>query len=611
MTNHNDVKKKLIIAQSANDVSKLKEFDSEEVDILALTQDVMFVLDKHNLSYVVFEDFYSEESYIENISNFHNNVDTFFLKLDKSCEAGLVFPYAYSGNEHYLLTWLDDLFYLEKFIEAIKSDYNQIFLLAEKLPQKISKDLLSINKLNSKNVNGSISLKSEKSIERKIQIIFNNANIIFIKDTISTSQKIPTVFKINFFYNRFRKFIKNELRLKTIKVNQNSDAKKTNVYLVQDGYEVLHLKKYLPNYNYLNPVTQIRSEVLLLESQTTRLPNINKLIEKFVKGNFKNLGNYIELILFSYHFEVVGRIESFQHKLEYELQKDKPKLMLFSLGIRDVFDMIIALMANKYNIPVVFFQHGGSASALAFNPYQKSIEYNPKILKSLIIQSKKDLQNHQNPKTKVLSMGSISKFEIVNIEFHSKRSKKILFCLGPDVNLFFRFFLNYYSNAKKYNNLNDVLSVLDNNSLLVDIKLHPTGEHESNFLLKKIINKYQYNSTNIIYGNFAELIVKNYQIIIIDYLGTEVLNHILALDICLVIYNPNFDELRINEEIKNDLQNRCYIVKNKTELESIMIKHNNGQLQTKYNEYFVDKYVFPSDEDNPGIKISDYIQSVI
>ena len=135
--------KYLIIAKSVNDISKFKELYSKDCDILALTQDVMYILNNLQLDYMVIEDYYDEKHYFNDREAFNINVDDFFNKLDKACEGQTDFPYSYSGNEGYFLTWLDDLLYLDKLIEIIKSSYQKIYLFSETKPLKFSEDLLT------------------------------------------------------------------------------------------------------------------------------------------------------------------------------------------------------------------------------------------------------------------------------------------------------------------------------------------------------------------------------------------------------------------------------------------------------------------------------------
>ena len=86
--------------------------------------------------------------------------------------------------------------------------------------------------------------------------------------------------------------------------------------------------------------------------------------------------------------------------------------------------------------------------------------------------------------------------------------------------------------------------------------------------------------------------------------------NILTLNICVVIYHQNFENLVINEDVKNDLKERCYIAKNKEELEFILIEYGNGNLPTKWSNYFLDKYIFPTNNISPGKEIANYINSI-
>ena len=51
---------------------------------------------------------------------FIEKTENFLTQLDKECETIVNFPYSFSGNEHYLSTWFDDLMYLEKLIQTIQ-----------------------------------------------------------------------------------------------------------------------------------------------------------------------------------------------------------------------------------------------------------------------------------------------------------------------------------------------------------------------------------------------------------------------------------------------------------------------------------------------------------
>ena len=128
----------LVIAQSVNDFASLEKLLSTSTDILALDQSAMIVLDTKGVKYKVIEDFYTADQYYQDACTYHKKVEDLLSQLDKACESIVDFPYAYSGNEHYLLTWFDDLLYLEKLIQTIQNKYEKVYLYATNKPKKIS-----------------------------------------------------------------------------------------------------------------------------------------------------------------------------------------------------------------------------------------------------------------------------------------------------------------------------------------------------------------------------------------------------------------------------------------------------------------------------------------
>jgi hypothetical protein len=606
--------KSLIIARSINDISKFKEHYKKDYDILALSQDVMYTLDNLKFNYKVIEDFYDEKSFIKDREVFNSNVSNFFNKLDKACEVDTDFPYSYSGNEGYFLTWLDDFFYLDHLVAIIKSSYQKIFLFSVNQPRKISKELLTLAELNSNKTNGTISLPRERSIERKLGIICNSITVDFIKDSKLHDPKISIFNEAKFFVNRVEGFLRRRLKTQVTAKKKTNLAKNINIYIAQDGYEVLYLKKYLPKYKYLNPFTKLRGEMLTSQKDTIEASVINSLLKEFILDNFNYIGRYIDLIFRSYHEEIVSRIRPFKISFDYDIKASKPSLMLFSTGIRDVFDMVIGYVGNKNNIPLVFFQHGGHSEYTyksTFNPYKKCVENNTKISKTLIIHSQYEFQCLKNYEPSVLALGSISRFEMLHSNTKVKQSEKILFCLGPDVNCNFRHLEGFYSSAKKYKSSCHILSLINSQLLSADIKLHPSGEVGSYFFYKQLIKTNNYKKINTIYGGFGELIANKYKLVIVDYIASALFNYILALNVCVIIYIPDFENLVISHAVKDDLRDRCYIAKNKIDLEYLLIRYKKSELPTKWSNLIIEKYTYPSDDSNPGEEIANYINSMV
>lgn len=602
----------LIIVQSVNDFDSLKKAITKTTDILIFSHSAMIALDQKNIKYKVIEDFYSSEQYFQDTLVFRENLESFLNKLDKTSENDVNFPYAYSGNEHYFLKWFDDLFYLERLIENLKLKYKKIYLFSTNEPEKILENHLNFSKLNSRYINGTISFSLERSVERTIQLIYNSIDITFLKDKILPKKNIPIKSLIKFFFNRLQFRYYRGIQIKNIYKGKEHSLENKNVYIIQDDYELYSLKKYLPKFKYSNPTTELRQKIQAEKPED--IPNIfiNDILKSFIDRNFFFLKKYLYVFINSYHFEIVGRVNSFKKKFEIVIKKDKPILMLSSSGTRDIFDTICCFVANKYKIPLVTFQHSGSTS-FHYMPYLKSHEYNTRVSKTLISQYKKNINKLKNEFTKVLCMGSIQQYEDYYKFKDKKPTKDILFCLGPVTDMGFRHLLDNHSENKKYKRSIDIISTAEDSSLSIDIKLHPLGEKTSFECYTKIIKDNQYQNTNIIYGNCVEAIAKKYGLIILDSLGSAIIRHIMCLKVPIIIYNCDFKnyKLRIDGSALSDLHKRFYIAKNKAELLDFLKRFKNGKLSSKWSEEIIDNYIFPLNRGNPGENIAKYIENLL
>ena len=600
----------LVIAQSVNNLITLKKIASKSVDILVFNQGVMAILDGEGIKYKTIEDLYTAEQYCQDIVPYKKSVNDLFVKLDGLCNNSVGFPYSYSGNELYSLIWFDSILYLEKLIQAMQGKYKKIYLYATHKPKIKSNSHLDFSQLNSYKVNGTISLPLEGLIERNIQLIYNSIDVHFVKDALSIQKNITIKLRLKHFFNRMHRFIDKRTGIKINNTFDNINLNGKHVYVLQDGYEIRYLKKYLPKFKYLNPVVKIRQDVE--EKKPCNMLNIpiNVILLDFTKDHFIFLNKHVYFLIRSYHLEVVGRIKIFKEKFEYEIKKDKPILLLLSVGVRDVFDSVCCYVANYYNIPVAIFQHGGHG-LFGYSPYQESVEYNSKILKNLVIQSNQEMSVVQNEKTKVVCMGCIQQYEANHKSYLKNPAKGVLLCLGPDVNFKFRQLLNYYSTNKKYQQSIDILSSVESTALSIDIKLHPSGEKDSYDCYKDIIKNNQYKNIKVLYGEFGEIISRDYKLIIIDFLLSSLTKHIFSLKVPVIIYDYDFDNLKISEVSFFDLRNRCYIARDKNELRELLERYKAGNLPSKWSVDFIDKYIYPLDCGNPGENTAKYICNII
>lgn len=596
----------LVIAQTANDISSLKKIISHSTDILVFSQEVMISLDENDLKYKVIEDFYSMDQYFIDVSNYRKKAENFLNKLDKICDKELSFPFSYSGNEQYFLIRFDDLFYLENLLKVINKKYKKIYLYSARKPIIKKENHLDYSRFNSRRINGTISFAIERSPNKIIDLIYNSITISFLEDKKSFQKKIPPKYIFQNFYYRFILNLKTNFNIKSLFKRKKINSDNKTIFIINDGYELTYIKKYLPKYKYLNPTTKIRQEVQSDKPQNVSNIHINDVLRSFIDNNFTYLKDYMYLFMNSYHFEIVGRINSFKNKFEFNMKKYNPNLVLLSSGTRDVFDTVCCYISNKYRIPIVNFQHGGS-STMYNSPYAKALEYNSRIFKILIAQSKKDFYKNHNKFTKVLSMGSIKEFENNQVLKKKSKLRKVLYCLGPDTNMSFR---SFYTVKQKYNYFIDVMSAINKSSLSIDVKLHPSGEEGSFHSHMNIIKNNEYKNINIIYGNFIELISNKYDLIIIDFMGSTIVKHLMCLKVPIIIYGSNFKDNGINDSVMDDIYSRFHIAENENELFDLLDMYKKGKLHSKWSEQIIDDYVYPLDKGNPGENIARYLESL-
>lgn len=595
----------LIIVQTVNNISLLKNHISKSTDLLVFSHEVMISLDQNNIQYKVIEDFYNIDQYYEDIPKYHQIVKKLFYQLDKSCEKELFFPFCYSGNEQYFLPRFDDLFYLERMISQINNRYNKIYLYSSIKPNNSFENHLDFSKFNSRKVNGTISFALEKSNDKMMELIYNSMDVSFVNDEFIPQKKIPLINIILKYINRSVLKIKREFHNKNFDLTKK--IKKEIFYVINEGYELNSLKKYLSKFRYINPTTALRKEIESEKPHDVSNIYIDDILKNFINSNFFFLNKYLYIFLNSYHFEIVGRIGSFNVKFEDLIKKNNPSLVLLSTGTRDVFDTICCYISNKFKIPVMLFQHGGTTS-LHNSYYSEPLEYNKRVSKILISQSKKDFSKMNNEYTKVLNMGSIQDFEKINLFKNEKITKKVLFCLGPDTDTSFR---SLYSVNQKHNHSLDIIFTANKALLPIDIKLHPTGEQNSYHCYSNIIKQGKYKNINIIYGNFVELISKNYNLFIVDYLGSAIIKHIICLKVPIIIYGVQFKNKGVDKSVMDDIYKRFYIAEDKTKLLDFLIRYKNGELPSKWSEEIIDNYIYPLNKGNPGENIAQYIENSI
>ena len=162
---------KLIIIESISDQNCLLNHLDASTDILAMSPSVMLSLDGLDICYKTTDDFYHTDTYISDIEKFNEETENILSTLDEICEPIVNFPYAYSGNASYFMTWFADILYLEKLIQKIRTQYQKIVLVSHSIPQIMSWKGLKYSDLQSKHGSGTIAFPLLDNLENKIESV--------------------------------------------------------------------------------------------------------------------------------------------------------------------------------------------------------------------------------------------------------------------------------------------------------------------------------------------------------------------------------------------------------------------------------------------------------
>ena len=96
-----------------------------------------------------------------------------------------------------------------------------------------------------------------------------------------------------------------------------------------------------------------------------------------------------------------------------------------------------------------------------------------------------------------------------------------------------------------------------------------------------------------------------------DFIASAVCKHIFSLKIPIILYDRDFDKMRVSKKVLSDLSDRCYIARNKAELLDFLNRYKDGNLTTKWSESIIDNYIYPIEKGSPGRNISKYIESLL
>jgi hypothetical protein len=597
------MKNDLIIVPTCINPDKLLRFYNKRQEVLALSPSAMLALDMVNIPYKTTEDFYDTEVFRTELRRLHEKTEAVFFELDDICENFVSFPYAYSGNIIYFLKMFANLFYLEHICRKINEAYSKIYLFSDTPVKRLFWGNLTYLDLRS--------IPQTTGFENKIQVFRNLLPIEEISQGAQSYPAVPYRLKIGaalkMYPERLKKGIK-EKRFPFLTPDHMLDlagVKRTALCVIQDGHEVGFLRKHMPGFKFVNPAVSLRKTIPSLACSNYDFDPVKTKLQSFLETNFPRTRLLIEQLFLSYHREVVGRISLFKESFEQSINENRPKVLLSAVGTRDVIDSVFSFVANKQDIPVMYFQHGGPC--FTNNIFQKYVERDFRVKKTLILNAKAEKEQAEHDGSRCLSFGSIMRYQLMGNR-RNNSSDKALYCCGP-----FPFY-NYTSllfngTDKYYYQINrDIVKAFKRKFLHIDIKLHPIKEDYCFNYFRQLLSALKYSKANIIYGINAESIMKSYGLMIFDFIGTAIFPFAMSLKVPIILYLKDIDV--VSPFVLEDLKTRCYIVRDRKELGEILGKYAAGNLPSKWSLDIIDRYVYPIKKGHPGPHIANYIKSV-
>jgi len=303
-------------------------------------------------------------------------------------------------------------------------------------------------------------------------------------------------------------------------------------------------------------------------------------------------------------------IPSLIERMNERISHSRPACVFFSHGQISTLENIVAFLSNKHKIPVFNFQHGNDPLFFDRLEFYRYIELVENIEKTLIVTSKKqyDLLNESIPaNTKIFHGGSCKLFDYFHkLPKKSVNNKKILIITGMYPAAVYKDLAKMETDVEIFDKHNLIFEILKKHDINFDIKIFPTVKNLNYF--KEISQLYKINHINIMAQPNVELLLPNYDMIIMEYIGSALTPLLMTLKVPVIYYiNKDF----IDNNGLDDFCKRFYLVTNGNEFESIIKQFKEGKLQSKYCEESILKFCFPSLTTNPAQEIAKYIKSQI
>ncbi len=604
--NRKNMDKQLLILAEYADLRGEKSPLLHASDRLAMSPAAMLAFEEAGLAYRTFDDLYDHREFRSDNRELIKELEGLFRLLDKQCEPFVRFPRVFTGNIYWFGIFIADLYYLSRVFENIKSAYGNIYFAGDvsargpfDIDVAFSQKGVTFTAMNA-------------GLKNKIKIVCDRLS----PERVRLGRSCDGLSRFVLDRNRMRQILE-KIPRKMIKeltvLRTRFRRRKDNIiFVIQDEYEVALLKKMMPDFIFINPVARLlrRSGE---DHGGSDVPDgaSCKALDRFIGKWCKGFEEQVAALFRLYHEKVVRDFSGFLSDMESLFERCKPVALLYSSGSEKVFEDAFAHCANRKGIPVFYFQHGG-AMIFRNDTYERFCEHNPHINKLIVLHSQVEqelLSEKFDPESKVLGSMKLYDFYHRFSQQVTGRQQRILYCASPFNIYCHKILMGHMSDKQLFEVNKDIVAGVRSVGLRMDIKVHPGDEAYANAYFSRLVGDEKATGIRVLKNIFAELIIHDYDLLIIDFLGTAILPLAFVVNIPAMVYIK--DASLYNETTLPDLRKRFYLVEDRPSLERCLQSYKAGKMAAKFSNDIVDRYAFPVDAGDPFVNIPEYVRTKI
>jgi hypothetical protein len=596
------MKKDLLILVDCIDLGALDRSLLKSCDRLAMTPSAIMTFQESALSYLTFEDFYGHKKFRSDNKSLIESVEILFSLLDRIYEPFLNYPRAFTGNIYWFLFMFAEIYYILAISRKIKESYNTVYLVSAFEYRKPFKIMIDFSPKGLMFTNMTI------GVANKVSMLNERLSCQYLHIGGSQSPIVVNKHQLGHMLKRLSRRILKECATLFSRLSKKHDT----IFVIQDDYEVGALKRCMGDYLFVNPTA---GPLDMARKNGLNKQKINLLgaeeMDLFAREWFYGFENEIVQIFGLYQDKVLRYASSFSTLLLREFERHEPVALFYSIGAHRMYEDIAAYFANCRNIPIFYFQHGG-ATVYFQDIYNKNVEENANIGKICILQSsveKELLTKGASGDTRALGSINLYKAFKRHVHFRFASKKNVLYCASPFHALSYKVIMSHVPDNALAEIHKDIVVAVNKIGLKMNIKVHPADENHAYPYFTKLIRMNGAGNIEVLKGFYAESIMKNYGILILDILATAIAPMAAVLDIPVILYQKDLSVL--TGKTLSDVKKRFYLVSDKEELERCLCLFSKGKLESKYSLDFVDRYAFPIDAGDPLVNISDYVRNKI